>query len=745
MAENNKHDNDKNENIEALKSAAANKAVKTAATFGANAGNVAMSLGKGIVNGLKTAGTSIAHGFGFVTGKVAAVGSAVGLSPIAANLTLVILTTMLGSTVVSTVQENQYYEDLKYNTVWSDEDPCAGFVMEQEEGDIPDNDAAAKMRAVKQIWSFAHWYAQKNKSPMSWQEVDMRVAGMVGCFVHESGISPAAIEGTYDQAKLQKLIKDLQTGSGSGAIKVDGKTYSTLGGWDLAAFSDYSEPIASKNAKSFYQFSTSETMTMGTTSKHIGKLQGDGGCYCGLGLGQVTGPRAVALLRYSDMAGVPWYDITCQLAFWVTGDDPYYTSGAFIPYLTKTSSHISGTYNCKNDFGSVKECCLCWAKNYESANSNESNCKTRIQSAEEWYSIIKMWSQSQVDASTIASVCDILAKTTGNADLTASMELMDDCGEITGIGNMTIADYASLCSYDSFKSEIYSGKNLGHYDNGTPLYRYVVKQCNAGYYYGDTSGYSFQDCAKGACAVLHWAGADDDILPGSSNTLSYMKKHPDKWQVICSPGNYHWDKIQPGDVFNYTGHIFIYIGEEAWYRFHVAPNDEAKVTITYDSADKEHGGSTVTVPGIKNVATGSSYTPDGSSSHSKSMTGQNFYAPYLEGQHYYVFRNIKPEENSKYANVVDLNRLVQGCRTDGHISTTPVSGSTNGQCTKMPDLTVTIHGEAIVIKDRYHFSWQSVRSNIHGSDNYITGCPDYHPQYATNYNIYPQDKTKAST
>ena len=46
MAENNKHDNDKNENIEALKSAAANKAVKTAATFGANAGNVAMSLGK---------------------------------------------------------------------------------------------------------------------------------------------------------------------------------------------------------------------------------------------------------------------------------------------------------------------------------------------------------------------------------------------------------------------------------------------------------------------------------------------------------------------------------------------------------------------------------------------------------------------------------------------------------------------------------------------------------------------------
>lgn len=750
-------DHDKRNDWDELKSAAANKAVKTAVGAGHNLSTITFNAGRGILNGIKTVAGSFAKGFGLVTGKVAAVGAVAGLTPLASNLTLVLIMSIFGVTVVDTIKENQYLEDLKYYTVWEEEDPCAGFTMDSSDMVFPaDDNAAVQINNVRQIWSFFHWYAQQNGSDLTWDEIDIRVAGMVGCYSSESGITTCSIEGSYGASAVNETLRMLSSGSSTGAIQVNGTPYAVLGGMNLSAYSTYSDPIAHTAGYNTaqYQFDVNESGTMGTSGNPIATVTGDGGYYCGLGLGQWTGFRAIGLLVYSDMVGAPWYDITCQLAYMAVGDEPHYTSGAFIPYVTGTASthsNVSSEYACDANLSTPELACKCWAVTWEGSSADAG----RIAAANYWYQVLKTWSQSQIDTSIINSVCQMIMRTTNKADISASMAIMGNCGNVMGIGNMSVADYASLVSYDGKISDIYPGSRLAHYDNGTPLYRYVL--WNTGIALSETNPYSYQDCAFGTCAVLRWVGADDNIAPGADNARKYMLSHPEIWQCICRPGDYNWDQLQPGDVCSSSEHIFIYVGEEAWLRFHLGPDDHDAMgnsycSITYDSGDLRFGGQTVEVPVPNNinVACSSSFEPNGSSTNSRSMAGQGLYPPGLEEDNYYVFRNISPQVDSIYANIVDLDRLIVNPNQDGNVSTSVIEDGSYGtghntQCTILPDyIWVDSTGAEVVITNRYHFAWQSVRSNMYGLDSRIGGCPDYAVTYAANYNIHPVEDTMAS-
>lgn len=108
------------------------------------------------------------------------------------------------------------------------------------------------------------------------------IAGVLGNWSTESGIDPSGIETIYDE-------------------------HFQMGPKKQAAMADLD---------SFTQNKVFPAYANATFSINRGAYKGDDGkYYCGLGLGQFTGPGAYRLIKYSEKHGQPWYSFDLQMAY----------------------------------------------------------------------------------------------------------------------------------------------------------------------------------------------------------------------------------------------------------------------------------------------------------------------------------------------------------------------------------------------------------------------------------------------
>ena len=199
------------------------------------------------------------------------------------------------------------------------------------------------------------------------------------------------------------------------------------------------------------------------------------------------------------------------------------------------------------------------------------------------------------------------------------------CGSSTG-GNDSIAQAAVSLAY--YIPEI----------NAVPT-TYVAGKCQSGVTHGVTGkagtypadiatqlyvdvhdevisgdGY-YASCDRGTCTAVRWAGADDDFPPGDCGTIiSYLDNHPDKWEKV---GNIRDVELEPGDIMINSGHVGIYVGLEAVQEKYPNCTED---TQTYAASFGDY------CPKLQDLW----WIDDGT---------------------YTVYRNIKPEEASKYKDI----------------------------------------------------------------------------------------------
>lgn len=190
----------------------------------------------------------------------------------------------------------------------------------------------------------------------------------------------------------------------------------------------------------------------------------------------------------------------------------------------------------------------------------------------------------------------------------------------TMVGQMTPAQLLARCAV----SYAYPNEVLGHHNNGTELYQKVLQAVNKGDPY-------YQSCDRGVATAVRWAGLDDNFPMGSTqNQLRYFD----------GGGNGHWTKVdwggdqsklQVGDILirndivrNYVpptgkqrGHIVLFVGHDIIAKYHPdAPSSYLFVSASYEFRSPGCG------------------------------------AWKAEYSTYECYRNIQPETESRYTNLV---------------------------------------------------------------------------------------------
>ena len=190
-----------------------------------------------------------------------------------------------------------------------------------------------------------------------------------------------------------------------------------------------------------------------------------------------------------------------------------------------------------------------------------------------------------------------------------------DCSNISGGGNSSIAEAAvSLCATDD---TIGQGviKDLARHRNPDPrlaLYNKVHDLVGGDGYYAS--------CDRFVCYSVRWSGADDNYALHQTN--SDMEKS-DRWKEVKEG-----EDSEPGDVaISISGGYHTYIVINSWkggkWDQNYAP---ARAKFPNSKASKAQASYDDHQPAVKDLPT-----------------------PWFDGQkRYRVWRNVKPQENSKY-------------------------------------------------------------------------------------------------
>lgn len=194
-------------------------------------------------------------------------------------------------------------------------------------------------------------------------------------------------------------------------------------------------------------------------------------------------------------------------------------------------------------------------------------------------------------------------------------------GSTLGGGNSSIADAAVSMAHESVA--IATPNSSANNGNGTDLYVNIRQKVIPGDAW-------FQSCDRFVVSSVRWAGGDDDIPPGSTGViLDYLRKAKDKWEYIPAKGE---QDLKPGDIIVKTGHIILYVGNEA-----------VKKKFPNSTGVLAHAS----------IGSASSPTQQQSVSDNRGGAIDNWYNMGLKeaGGAFEVYRNIKPQENSKYKDV----------------------------------------------------------------------------------------------
>lgn len=322
----------------------------------------------------------------------------------------------------------------------------------------------------------------------------------------------------------------------------------------------------------------------------------DGHFFPGIGLFGFTGPEGNALCDYANAAGKDWWDFDLQMAFIID------TTGGY--------SRAQWLNNWSPAPGSPGEAGHQFNINFE-GNASDFNGDNAANYAEQWFSRFAGTNGDTAYAQSVLAIADSVAGGQANSYVA---EKEEECAEAEGsFDNSDLARAAVAYAYETV--------DQGRGNDGTELYRAV----HDAVFPGDPW---YQSCDRGVTTAVRWSGSDDAITAGYTDSLDvYFQGCSEHWQKVGEFGSdVQYDDLQPGDILNTTsarrgtthGHIVIFVS-----------NDIVKEKFPNSDADFVSASFQERSPGCE------TWTP-----------GR------FMGQGYYVYRNIAPETDSQYTEVV---------------------------------------------------------------------------------------------
>ena len=363
---------------------------------------------------------------------------------------------------------------------------------------------------------------------------DENIAGIVGNWVHESGIDPTSIETMSGIEKFQ------------------------MGERKTNASNDWNSFTLNTVFPAYANHKNSEGELEPIDIKEDGYMAGDGYYYPGIGLGQWTGPRALSLLNYAGSFGKEWYELDTQLAFCITpssqgGDSRYAFFSSWEPEASPESA----------------------AQTFNEGWEGISYKAERGETAAQWFVKFAEW---EVDETYANSLIDMAGAVKVDATNVATNKALTGCKSAKRVNNSTIADAAVAFAWED--------QNMGYNNNGTDLFIRV----HDGIFPSDTT---YMACCRAVSCAVRWSGADDTyVIGGVVAQLEYLVSS-DKWTEVTDWGG-NPDNLLPGDVLIYVSadessrHTVLYVGNEAIRK--VYPNADESYCIVSGSLNERSPG-----------------------------------------------------------------------------------------------------------------------------------------------------------
>lgn len=433
---------------------------------------------------------------------------------------------------------------------------------------------------------------------------DAQVAGILGCWVAESGIDPTGVETCYgskygiDQRKMwfeKGQVRVTWNYSGTWPNTYHSSTTFQLTGdiiqyWDMVGRDpDTNEPIyepAKRTVTNSGGYERSFAVSPGTytinfETKYLlpfNVAYKDGQNYfikypgiqqVGIGLGQWTNGRTQMLLDYAEEHNRKWYELETQLLFMCTKDDASRVSWLLNQWVDDDHQLYANTEQ------GAKDACKRFAIRWEGCPNTSAFMDPRQQNAAEWFKIISGWT-ADVDYNAAAgqSLWEIVkAETSGTWDATQSTALRSCSGARFQDSHNAAA---AIVSYAWGPGQPYE-------NNGTHCWQHihsVVAPHDAW----------LRACDRTVACAIRWSGTDTNYPLGACSTqmtylttsdAAYRQALLEGSRVTLSNNQAYWMEVtpiwngnvaeyiaqlKPGDVLirsdSEVGHTLMYVGNE---------------------------------------------------------------------------------------------------------------------------------------------------------------------------------------
>mgnify|MGYP006999159763 FL=1 len=335
----------------------------------------------------------------------------------------------------------------------------------------------------------------------------------------------------------------------------------------------------------------------------------------GIGVGQWTAERNVALRKYAEEKGGDWYDLEMQMAFMISDD-----SGAAL-----VRDMIEGE---NKGADNPKMASRFFLQNWERPEDMETggpNDINRAKSASKWFAKMGGWSADEDAAESVLALADTEVK---GANRKSVRQQMVECD--TGLGSNSGGNSDAAEAFATFAFPLY---DMADENDGTYQYIWLHDEIFGGNQYAS--------CDNGVSTAVRWSGTDDSFpQQGSNAQFDYMATEKEKWEVVTGWDTQTGEGLEPGDILSRYGHIGMYLGEEA---------------ITNVWGDSEYASQ----------MEGFNYGQSSCNDHSPGL-----YAYGPDGNEYTAYRSRKTESDSEYTDLQPPSDLKPATGPNQH--TTPM-------------------------------------------------------------------------
>ena len=505
-----------------------------------------------------------------VVNVATAVATAIGVSVVATMfggaVAIVLVVALIVGAVVGIVQENEISKmDEPVSSCAEDVD----WVQENAAGDI--DTSGLQLEYAKKVYSFYHELGGP----------DENIAGVLGNWSAESGIDPTRIECDY--------------------LFCDGEPY-VVGPKKSEAFSDLNAYTLNKVFPAY----GSDWATNGINESAY--QASDGNYYCGLGLGQFTGPAGYQLVQTANSLSMDWYSLDLQLIYTVMEGGYRWNYSQDKSWFEVWFQTIEANPRTAADY---------FMRNWEGINGNTSY---RQDKAEQWMVQFANW---EIDADYANSLIELAGAARVDASNEGVDNALDDCeSKRYKYDNSNIATAAVSYAWPL--------SDQGDGNNGTKLYQCVHD------YIWDWDRY-YASCCRGGSVAVRWSGSDDTFeIGGCANQFAYCASSS-KWERVCDLNGMSYSDIcetlAPGDILICDNcHTLVWTGNEIIKEIHGEESPDNYVAVEASYGNK----SPVCIPLWSTY-----YNGAGSNAHNG-------------GPHHFIaWRCVNPDNSDTYANAAD--------------------------------------------------------------------------------------------